>query len=81
MTRNPPGDHVACRRLIEDTDQPVVIPAPVLVEVDYWIHARLHPGVLVGAGPPLDSPETMAEPARGANRSRAGRRLTRPRRD
>jgi len=24
-----------------------VIPAPVLVEVDYWIHARLYPGVLV----------------------------------
>jgi predicted nucleic acid-binding protein len=24
-----------------------VIPAPVLVEVDYWISARLHPGVLV----------------------------------
>jgi len=24
-----------------------VIPAPVLVEVDYWIQQRLHPGVLV----------------------------------
>lgn len=24
-----------------------MIPAPVLVEADYWIHARLHPGVLV----------------------------------
>lgn len=39
--------HAACRRLIETTDEPLVIPAPVLVEVDYWIHARLHPGVLV----------------------------------
>ena len=28
-------------------DEPLVIPAPVLVEVDYSVHARLHPGVLV----------------------------------
>jgi predicted nucleic acid-binding protein len=28
-------DHVACRKLIEDTDEALVIPAPVLVEVDY----------------------------------------------
>ena len=41
------GDHAACRRLIETADEPLVIPSPVLVEVDYWIHARLHPGVLV----------------------------------
>ncbi len=37
----------ACRRLIEESIEPLVIPAPVLVEVDYWIHARLYPGVLV----------------------------------
>lgn len=41
------ADYLACRRLIEASDEPLVIPAPVLVEVDYWIHARLHPGVLV----------------------------------
>ncbi len=41
------ADHAACRRLIETADEPLVIPAPVLVEVDYWIHARLHTGVLV----------------------------------
>jgi predicted nucleic acid-binding protein len=39
--------HESCRRLIEQADEPLVIPAPVLVEVDYWIHTRLHPGVLV----------------------------------
>ncbi len=34
--------------MIEAADEPLVIPVPVLVEVDYiWIHARLHPGVLV----------------------------------
>ena len=36
-----------CRRLIEGSDEPLVIPAPVLVEIDYWINARLHQGVLV----------------------------------
>ena len=40
-------DHVACRALIEGADEPLVIPAPVLVEVDYWIHQRLTPGALV----------------------------------
>ena len=41
------ADHVSCRRLIEEADEPLVIPAPVLVEVDYWVHVRMHPGVLV----------------------------------
>lgn len=40
-------DHAACRTLIEAADEPLVIPAPVLVEVDYWIQLRLSPGVLV----------------------------------
>jgi predicted nucleic acid-binding protein len=29
--------HKACRRLLNDTDEPLVIPAPVLVEVDYFV--------------------------------------------
>lgn len=41
------GDYAACRALIEASTEPLVIPLPVLVEVDYWIHERLHPGVLV----------------------------------
>lgn len=41
------ADHPACRALIESADEPLVIPAPVLVETDYWISQRLHPGVLV----------------------------------
>ena len=39
--------HASCRALIENTDEPLLVPAPVLVEVDYWIHERLNPGVLV----------------------------------
>lgn len=41
------ADHVACRTLIETSDEPLLIPSPVLVEVEYWIHARLHVGVLL----------------------------------
>ncbi len=41
------ADHSVCRELIEAAVESIVIPAPVLVEVDYWIHVRLHPGVLV----------------------------------
>jgi predicted nucleic acid-binding protein len=41
------ADHLACRALIESAAEPLVIPAPVLVEVDYWIHRRLHAGALV----------------------------------
>ena len=40
-------DHVACRALIEGAHEALVIPAPVLVEADYWIQQRLNPGVLV----------------------------------
>jgi hypothetical protein len=41
-------DHVVCRRLIEESTEPVVIPSPVLVELDYFIATRMHAGVFVG---------------------------------
>ena len=41
------ADYATCHSLIRDADEALVIPAPVLVELDYWIHVRLHPGVLV----------------------------------
>lgn len=40
-------DHAACRALIERATEPLLIPSPVLVEVDYWIQQRLTPGALV----------------------------------
>lgn len=40
--------HRACQRLVEATNEPLVIPSPVLVEVDYWIQQRLYPSALVG---------------------------------
>jgi uncharacterized protein len=39
--------HNACRSLIEQVEETLIVPAPVLVEVDYWIHERLTPGALV----------------------------------
>lgn len=41
------ADHQACRRLIEQAEEVLVVPAPVLVEVDYWVRKWLHAGVLV----------------------------------
>ncbi len=41
------ADHQACRRLIEQANEPLVVPAPVVAEVDYWIRKWLHAGVLV----------------------------------
>ena len=41
------ADHAACRALIESAQEPLVIPAPVLVEVDFLISRHLHPGALV----------------------------------
>jgi hypothetical protein len=40
------ADHRAARALVESSDEPLLIPSPVLVEVDYWINVRLHAGVL-----------------------------------
>ncbi len=41
------ADHRACRRLIEEANEPLIVPAPVLVEVDYWVRKWLHAGALV----------------------------------
>lgn len=38
--------HVPSRRLIITAMEPLVIPSPVLVEVDYWVRKWLRPGVL-----------------------------------
>jgi uncharacterized protein len=40
-------DRPRCRRLIEETKELRIIPAPVLVEVDYFAAVRAHPRVMV----------------------------------
>jgi len=37
--------HSRCRELVEHAGELLVIPAPVLVELDWLIQARLHPGI------------------------------------
>ncbi|MBI4312185.1 MAG: PIN domain-containing protein [Chloroflexi bacterium] len=39
------AQHRRCLDLLRDTSEPLVIPAPVLVEVDWLVHVRLHAGV------------------------------------
>ena len=36
-----------CLDLLQNTSEPLVIPAPVLVEADWLVHTRLHPGVFL----------------------------------
>ena len=36
-----------CLDLLQDTAEPLVIPAPVLVEVDWLVHTRLHAGIFL----------------------------------
>lgn len=40
------ADHEACRRLIESAREPLIVPAPVLIEVDYLVHRSLDQSVL-----------------------------------
>jgi uncharacterized protein len=39
--------HDSCRRLVEGAREPLVVPAPVLVEVGYWTRKWLHAGAWV----------------------------------
>jgi len=38
-------DHRRCAELIQGTHESLVVPAPTLVEIDYWIRKRLQPRV------------------------------------
>ena len=41
------ADHQACRSLISESQERLVIPAPVLVEIDQLVQRRLHPDVFL----------------------------------
>jgi predicted nucleic acid-binding protein len=55
------ADYQACRRIIETANEPLVIPAPVLVEVDYWVRKSLHPGVLLALLDDIEAGAYIAE--------------------
>jgi predicted nucleic acid-binding protein len=65
-------DHAACRSLIEHAEEPLVIPAPVLVEVDYWIGRRLTAGVLVALLADVESGAYRVEDLQRADYPRVG---------
>src|SRR4051794_18760796 len=41
-------DHVACAQLLDSTEEELVIPAPILPELDYWFHKGMGPEALTG---------------------------------
>ncbi len=40
-------NHARCRRLLEESKEPRVLPAPVVYEMDYWIRKRMRTRDLV----------------------------------
>jgi predicted nucleic acid-binding protein len=61
----------SCRTLIDRATEPLLIPALVLVEVDYWIHRRLHPGVLIALLDDIDAGAYRVEDLRPDDYRRA----------
>jgi predicted nucleic acid-binding protein len=55
------ADHDACRRLLESATEPLVVPSPVLVEVEYWTHRRLGPGAWVALLDDIDAGAFVVE--------------------
>ena len=41
------ANYRGCLDLLRDTAEPLVIPAPVMIEVDWLVHTRLHAGVFL----------------------------------
>jgi predicted nucleic acid-binding protein len=41
-------DHPACAQLLTSTDEQLVIPGPILPELDYWFHKGMGPDALTG---------------------------------
>lgn len=60
-----------CRTLIETSTEPLIIPTLVLVEVDYWIHQRLRPSVLVALLDDIDAGAYRVEDLRREDYRRA----------
>lgn len=70
------AQHRRCLDLLQDTEEPLVIPAPVLVEVDWLVRTRLHGGVFLALlddivdGASRWSRPSGARPSRGASELR-----------
>jgi predicted nucleic acid-binding protein len=63
-------DHVACRALLEETTERRVIPEPVLVEIDYWVHTKLRGDVFTRLLDDIIDGAFAVEPVEPADRRR-----------
>jgi hypothetical protein len=61
----------SCRKLVEEATAPLIVAALVLVEVDYWIHQRLHTGILVASLDDIDAGAYRVEDLRPEDYRRA----------
>ena len=61
------GDHLACRRLVDQTDETLIIPEPVLVELDQLVAARMHPRVFVAFLDDIGADSYQVEPLEPAD--------------
>lgn len=48
-------DHARCRRLIEESQEALVIPSPVLPELDYLVSERMGPAPMIALLRDIDS--------------------------
>ena len=64
------ADHQRSRSLIENAGETLIIPGPVLVEVDYWVHTRMHLGVMLALLDDIRSGAYVAENAQEADYQR-----------
>ena len=55
------ADHAACRHLLESASETLVVPAPVLVEVEYWAQRRLGPGAWLAVLDDIDTGAFVVE--------------------
>jgi predicted nucleic acid-binding protein len=62
--------HGPCRSLVETIGEPLVIPAPVLVEVDYWADQRMHAGAFVALLADIESGAYRIEDVASADHRR-----------
>jgi predicted nucleic acid-binding protein len=62
--------HEGCRRLLEMTREPLVLPSPILPEVDYWVAKHLGPGPMIALLRDIESGAFRVEDLRSNDYSR-----------
>lgn len=65
------GDHDSCRALVEDAKEPIVIPAPVLVEIDWLASRLLQPEAFLSLLMDIQGARVGVEDLRSADYTRA----------